>query len=397
MWAITTGDCITAMRKMPDNSVDAIVTDPPYELGFMGKGWDSSGIAYNVEVWRECLRVLNPGGHLLAFGGTRTYHRMACAIEDAGFEIRDSIHWIYGSGFPKSRDISKAIDSEADAEREPGVPGRYAARRPRAEVPAVNAYHDGVGDSSTALVTAPATDEAKEWAGWGTALKPAHEPIIMARKPLAAKTVAGNVLEFGTGGINIDGCRIGSDGGGTHCSNRDASGQCLGHDNAGRSTSGATVHAAESNSGRWPANIILDEEAGAELDAQSGMLKSGAHKADYGTVGQTGMFGNAYQGKELQVNYGGASRFFYCAKASKKERPTVDGIAHPTVKPLALMRWLVKLVTPVGGIVLDPFAGSGATAEACELEHFDSVMIELEPDHVKLINHRMAPYLEEAA
>jgi SAM-dependent methyltransferase len=201
------GDCREVMRTMPDNSVDAIVTDPPYELGFMGKSWDSTGVAYDIKVWQECLRVLKPGGHLLAFGGSRTYHRLACAIEDAGFQIRDQIMWVYGSGFPKSLNISKAIDKAVGAEREvigtrrgvvKGTGGRYN-------------WHTDSEDTGQTIIsdTIPTTAEAKEWEGWGTALKPAHEPIVMARKPLDG-TVANNVLTHGVGGINIDGSRVGS-------------------------------------------------------------------------------------------------------------------------------------------------------------------------------------------
>ena len=186
------GDCVATMKTMPDNSVDSIVTDPPYGLGFMGKGWDAT--VPGVEVWIECLRVLKPGGHLLAFAGTRTQHRMACAIEDAGFEIRDMIAWVYGSGFPKSLDVSKAIDKAAGATRERGTPGRYAARRPRDEVGALNAYADGVGDAGSALVTAPATDAARQWQGWGTALKPSLETVTWARKPLLPETERRTIL-----------------------------------------------------------------------------------------------------------------------------------------------------------------------------------------------------------
>ena len=205
---IKVGNCIDLMSELPDCSIDAIVTDPPYELGFMGKSWDASGIAYNVEVWRQCLRVLKPGGHMLAFGGSRTYHRLACAVEDAGFEIRDQIMWVYGSGFPKSLNISKAIDKAAGAKREIIGESKYSQ-------PAKSGHHGGLlgdhinftNERYTPLITASATAEAKEWEGWGTALKPAHEPIVMARKPLDG-TVANNVLTHGTGGINIDGCRV---------------------------------------------------------------------------------------------------------------------------------------------------------------------------------------------
>lgn len=365
MWTVANGDCLEVMRSMPDNSVDSVVTDAPYELGFMGKSWDASGVAYKVEVWAEALRVLRPGGYLLAFGGTRTYHRMACAIEDAGFEIRDSLHWITGSGFPKSLNISRAIDKAAGIEFE--------------------------SDETT--------DEAKEWQGWGTALKPAHEPIVLARKPLAEKTVAANVVEYGTGGLNIDACRIGraaddKASGWSKTGSNESENQAMSGKNYARDPK------PDNDSGRWPANIILDEEAGRELDAQS--IVSGMHSAgskrDYQRDSEgAGLFGVGGNDLHRFGDKGGASRFFYCPKASKKERPTVDGISHPTVKPVALMRWLVRLVTPVDGVVLDPFAGTGATGEACELEGFNSVLIEKEPDHIKLIDVRMAKYGEDEA
>ncbi|HHW90957.1 MAG TPA: site-specific DNA-methyltransferase, partial [Clostridiales bacterium] len=198
-------DCLEGMKLLDDNSVDSIVTDPPYELGFMGKKWDSTGVAYNVELWKECLRVLKPGGHLLAFGGTRTYHRMTCAIEDAGFEIRDCIQWLYGSGFPKSHDISKAIDKKLGAER------KVIARKKKLQsygYEGNNVYGGDVDRGGIQEITAPATPEAQEWEGWGTHLKPANEPIVLARKPISEKTIADNVLKWGTGGINIDDCRI---------------------------------------------------------------------------------------------------------------------------------------------------------------------------------------------
>jgi len=385
-------ECLTAMKEMPENSMDSIVTDPPYELGFMGKSWDNAGIAYSVETWSEAFRVLKPGGHLLAFGGTRTYHRMACAIEDAGFEIRDSIHWIYGSGFPKSLDVSKAIDKAAGAKR-----------------------------------TASATPEAQCWQGWGTALKPAHEPIVVARKPLIG-TVAANVLEYGTGGINVDGCRVRSDIVQTNRYNTKGDMTSFHGSQAGNS------YVSNQHEGRWPANIIFDEDAGAELDAQSGVSKSGVAVRHNGVTGGTiGPPGNKEVGTP-DLGYGdtgGASRFFYCAKASKSERNAGlegleekeigakgNGLArtcgtcsasvldrcdcpdrtfnnptrqnfHPTVKPLALMRYLVRLVTPPGGIVFDPFLGSGTTAVASILEGFKWAGCEMTEDYWPIIEARV--------
>ncbi len=400
------GDSLIVLGDLDDCSIDSIVTDPPYELGFMGKSWDASGIAYNVDLWAECLRVLKPGGHLLAFGGTRTYHRMAVAIEDAGFEIRDSLHWVYGSGFPKSHNVSKAIDKMAGAEREVvgtklGKPGYSLADNGRTNEVYGN-LHDPEAECS---ITAPATDAAKEWEGWGTALKPAHEPIVLARKTLAG-TVAANVLEHGTGALNIDGCRVGSNPGWSY------------PNGAG----GNTFHGQErrtdpeaSTAGRWPANIIFDEEAGAELDAQSGIRAPGHTPRRRGNGGIS-TSGHAGQNDIVEVftNAGGASRFFYCPKASRAERnagldelpelpagvknssgrgfsetdphkPITAQNHHPTVKPIALMRWLVRLVTPPDGIVLDPFTGSGTTLAAATLEGVNAVGIELTDDYLPII------------
>ena len=349
-FVIHAGNNLDILPTLPDNSVDSIVTDPPYELGFMGKKWDNSGIAYSVELWKECLRVLKPGGHLLSFGGTRTWHRLAVAIEDAGFDVRDSIAWMYGSGFPKSHNLKD------------------------------------------------------DWQGWGTALKPAFEPIVVARKPLIG-TVAANVLEHGTGALNIDGSRIG-----TEDSLYRASSIALpenqtmneGYQRPWKKDSDKVAEANQrtqdksriaDNLGRWPANVILDEYSAAELDEQSD-----------------------------------SSRFFYCAKASKRDRneglegleaatagemvDRVEGSAgmnspragagrtagsqnfHPTVKPTNLMRYLVKLVTPPGGTVLDPFTGSGSTGKAAILEGFDFIGIELTEEYLPIIEGRLA-YAEQ--
>ena len=371
-------DCLEGLKLLDDNSVDSIVTDPPYELGFMGKKWDSTGIAHNVELWQECLRVLKPGGHLLAFGGTRTYHRMTCAIEDAGFEIRDCIQWLYGNGFPKSHDISKAIDKQAGAERK--VIGKSSR------------HGGGIKGNGTSYelppdipyITAPSTPEAQKWKGWGTALKPAHEPIVLARKPLSEKTIAKNVMKWGTGGINIDACRIEYQKG----ENPTVGGR---HKKTGRRIGAGSekfgfksLENPEINlQGRFPANVILDEEAGRMLDEQ--------HK--------------------------GASRFFYCAKASKKERnmgledvePTTvdDGRnkpidnpflrgktprqnTHPTVKPVKLMEYLITLVTPPNGIVLDPFIGSGTTAIAAVNLGFNYIGFEISEEYCKIAEKRIS-------
>ena len=269
---VVVGDCVELMKSIPDNSIAACVTDPPYELGFMGKAWDNTGIAYNVDMWRQVLRILKPGGHLVSFGGTRTYHRMACAIEDAGFEVRDQLQWLYGSGFPKSLDVSKAIDKAAGAERiKIGDAKNWGASK-------ASDGKTGYGDYSGKWdITEPETKAAKQWHGWGTALKPANEPICLARKPLSENTVAANVLKWGTGAININASRIGNEiagwGGGA------AGGNTWNEGNCGLSKEGK----ARPVEGRWPANVILDEESGEFLDGQSGKLTSGANPVRRGS------------------------------------------------------------------------------------------------------------------
>jgi DNA modification methylase len=405
------GDCLDVLRELPADSVDAVVTDPPYDLtagkrggsgaasvnldspygrsrigtgngagGFMGKAWDGTGIAFRPEVWIECLRVLKPGGHLLAFGGSRTWHRLTSAVEDAGFEIRDSIAWLYGSGFPKSLDVSKAIDKAAGAERPTTLARIVAADRWTAEG---RAALDRGESSYEVRVTAPATPDAERWQGWGTALKPAFEPIVVARKPLAG-TVAANVLAHGVGALNVDGCRIGS-GGGTKGAGVGPQGDVYGD-----GLNGAFGQPVD-GLGRWPANVLLDASQADALDAMSGVTTStgGKHSGRSGTRDEVGGFG--YDRTEISrpTDSGGASRFFYTAKADQHERPKVNGVAHPTVKPLDLMRWLVRLVTPPGGTVLEPFAGSGTTAEACVIEGFKCIAIEREPDYLPLIVARL--------
>ena len=384
------GDCLDVLPALPDASVDSVVTDPPYELGFMGKGWDATGIAYNVTVWRECLRVLKPGGHLLAFGGTRTWHRLAVAIEDAGFEVRDSIAWLYSQGFPKSLNVSKAIDKAAGAERE--VVGTQLLRGTAASSSAHIgnlAGGTGVGAKRSIDITAPATPDAERWQGWGTALKPAFEPVVVARKPLQG-TVAANVLAWGTGALNIDATRISTD--------EDRRRNARGGDNGlnGEGTFRIRERRADDQpltAGRWPANVVLDGRAAAELDRQSGTLASGANPTRRGSDKFREAYGDFKGQAECTpargADTGGASRFFYVAKAPTSERPRVGGIAHPTVKPLDLMRWLVRLVTPPGGTVLEPFAGSGTTAEACVLEGFQCIAIEREADYLPLIVSRL--------
>lgn len=368
------GDCLEVMRSMTDSSVDAIVTDPPYGLSFMGKKWDYD--VPSVEVWAECLRVLKPGGHLLAFAGTRTQHRMAVRIEDAGFEIRDMIAWVYGSGFPKSLDVSKAIDKAAGAERDVvGQRYRLGDKRIYPESPA--GYEGGFdGDGS---ITAPATDAARQWQGWGTALKPSLEPITVARKPLVG-TVAENVLAHGTGALNIDGCRVE---GAPPSVPQPAFSRDM---RAGFGSSNGRNGEMSQASGRWPANLIhdgSDEVVALFPQAGGGFGVRGKGRSVYcgGLDAETGHV----------VGYGdtgSAARFFYCAKASKVDRG--EGNAHPTVKPTDLMRYLCRLVTTPGGTVLDPFCGSGSTGKAAKLEGFNFIGIEREAEYVAIAEARIA-------
>ena len=381
-------DCLEGMKLLDDNSIDSIVTDPPYELGFMGKKWDSTGIAYNVELWKECLRVLKPGGHLLAFGGTRTYHRMTCAIEDAGFEIRDCIQWLYGSGFPKSQDISKAIDKKLGAEREVIGKGRGVGKKGGETYSKYGEFKAGEIE-----ITASATELARKWEGWGTALKPANEPIVLARKPLSEKTIAENVMKWGTGGLNIDGCRIPIDptvddprlGGKGSWKTDKAAKNVYEGGYAGENIQSSPL-------GRFPANVILDEEAGKLLDEQSGILKSGAlkpYQENHQNASSYKM--NRYKTFIQPANEGGASRFFYCAKASKKERG--EGNNHPTVKPVSLIKYLVTLVTPPDGVCLDPFMGSGTTGMVAAMYQRNFIGFELNPEYCKMAEKRIEPYL----
>ena len=391
---ILCGDNLPILREMADNSVDAIVTDPPYGLSFMGRKWDYD--VPSVELWAECLRVLKPGGHLLAFAGTRTQHRMAVRIEDAGFEIRDMIAWVYGSGFPKSLDIGKAIDKAAGAERE--VVGK-SARPSGLHRGKIADYSPSNADDFKPVITAPATDAAKQWDGWGSALKPALEPITLARKPLAERTIAANVLEWGTGGVNVDGCRVGggkrSPGYVEHGSQGPTAKRNIYGDHDGMRRN------CDETQGRFPANFIHDGSN--EVVRLFPVQPSG--KKD---------------GKMVST-----SRFFYCAKASRSEREAgLDGVEarlagcmnmrndnhaqqngltyapksnhHPTVKPISLMRYLCRLVTPPGGIVLDPFTGSGTTGCAATLEGFGFVGIEREAEYAEIARRRVEHWREVA-
>jgi len=365
------GDCREILPGLPDESVSAVVTDPPYGLAFMGKRWDYD--VPSVEVWAECLRVLKPGGHLLAFAGTRTQHRMAVRIEDAGFEIRDMIAWVYGSGFPKSLDVSKAIDKAAGAEREVvGVAGKSGASR---------SCMAGDFAGGEYMATAPATPEAKQWQGWGTALKPSWECITVARKPLIG-TVAENVLQHGTGALNVDGCRVA---GGErplikNAGKADPRGEGFGR-KFGSSCDGVTT------SGRWPANLIHD---GSEEVTGLFPETAPAKQADRGKGIDGATFKHA-SGAESGVRGhndagGSAARFFYTAKADKADRG--PGNNHPTVKPLDLMRYLVRLVCPIGGVVLDPFSGSGTTLAAAQAEGCLAIGVEREAAYCEIIKGR---------
>lgn len=384
---IKLGDSLFVLRTLPENSIDSVVTDPPYGLAFMNKHWDYD--VPSVELWREVLRVLKPGGHVLSFGGTRTYHRMVVNIEDAGFEIRDQIMWIYGSGFPKSHDVSKAIDKEAGAEREV-VETKSAGSGPlkRGHVTSTGGGMSiGTERSPEYNVTAPATDLAKQWQGWGTALKPANEPIVLARKPLVG-TVAANVEQYGTGGLNIDASRIGSE----VRTNIPAS--SLGN---ARTKAGGAAQVGRSPTialGRWPANVLFDEEAAAVLDEQSGIVGKGNNRGGYSYAGReydnknSSMFnGDKPQALPNYNDSGSASRFFYVAKASKRERG--EGNNHPTVKPIKLMEYLVRMITPPGGTVLDPFMGSGTTGVAVKSLGFKFFGIELEKTYHEIATRRI--------
>lgn len=326
-------------RRLPlaPESIDAIVTDPPYELGFMSKTWDASGVAYDRATWAEALRVAKPGAHLLAFGGTRTHHRLMVAIEDAGWEIRDVLMWLFGSGFPKSLNVGQ---------------------------------------------------------GWGTALKPAYEPIVLARKPLIG-TVAQNVTAYGTGALNIDGTRIGTDGGGTHCTNRDEKGDCLGHSGG---SAWDTHHGSETDGGRWPANLILDEEAGVMLDAENddgpsrffytakaGRAEREAGLEEFAAKTRAEITGRAPGSAGLEGSDGNGNNPRSGANYSTRRRND-----HPTVKPIDLMRYLCRLITPPGGTVLDPFCGSGSTGMAALDAGFDFIGTDLDPHYLAIAKQRAA-------
>jgi site-specific DNA-methyltransferase (adenine-specific) len=444
------GDCLDKLKELEDNSVDSIVTDPPYGLsaapnsgksskgGFMGKQWDYD--VPSVEIWEECLRVLKPGGHLLAFAGSRTYHRMAVRIEDAGFEIRDMISWLYGSGFPKSMDISKQFDKRAGVERE--VVGKRTDAFGDVTESETGDGRNLWGKASTTEVdvysTEAVTDLAKEWSGWGTALKPAHEPVVMARKPLSEGTVVDNVQKWRTGGINIDESRVGNEPLEYRTTSyKEGNGRFAGQGQENITTGHKTVE------GRFPANIIIDEEVGKLLDEQSGISKSTGGKGEKSKGSLGDMVYGKYKNETHAANagglgdIGGASRFFYCPKVSKSERneglgafpdlqgnvvanssgrpyklycqtcgkrqgickcepsnfgyenPNTTKNIHPTVKPVDLMLYLIRLVTPKGGTTLDPFMGSGSTGKAAVRGGFGFIGIEREGEYYEIAEARI--------
>jgi DNA modification methylase len=402
------GDCLDVLATLPENSVDSVVCDPPYHLtsivkrfggsgaygggfkadgngtgaafarmsrGFMGKQWDGGDIAFQPDTWRAVMRVLKPGGHLVAFSGTRTYHRMACAIEDAGFEIRDCLQWLYGSGFPKSHNVSKGIDKAAGAKRGTS----YQPNNGNA------VYGRAMGGREwNAPSDPPATDSAREWQGWGTALKPACEPICLARKPLSEKTVASNVLRWGTGAINVDGCRV-SHNEPTKTTERTAprySGVTM---NGGKRGGKQTVVASADPLARWPANLVHD---GSE-EVLAGFPESDSTPRTASPNHHTRLVTNFQRGSETSdySDSGSAARFFYTAKADASDR---IGSKHPTVKPVDLICWLVRLVTPKGGTCLDPFSGTGTTGEAAFREGMNAILIEREEEYQADIRRRMA-------
>jgi site-specific DNA-methyltransferase (adenine-specific) len=412
------GDCLDIMPTLESESVDSIVCDPPYGLSFMGKDWDH-GVP-GVPFWEAALRVAKPGAYMLAFGGTRTFHRLAVAIEDAGWEIRDTVMWVYGSGFPKSLDVSKAIDKAAGAERQVVGVNENGSGPHRIKLDNHGKGDTGIGymDGSGKVfdITAPATDTARQWEGWGTALKPAWEPVLVCRKPLIG-TVAANVLKYGTGGLNIDGCRVGidpkADASQLRTMNRSKKSEKNGWGmNQTRSDTPEVVSA----NGRWPANLIYDgsdQVVGLFPVTTSGKMSAGQRR-----LNSEGPNRNTYGYMDPDItkrdtpgDSGSTARFFYCAKASREDRneglnnpgpqfhhgttlrkvenTDTKGNFHPTVKPTALMRYLCRLVTPPGGVILDPFMGSGSTGKAAAAEGFGFIGIELNPEYVEIADKRI--------
>ena len=421
------GSMLDMLQVIAPNSIDAVVTDPPYELGFMGKGWDNSGIAFQADTWRKCYSVLKHGGYLLAFGGTRTFHRIACAIEDAGFEIRDTIMWLYGSGFPKSMNIGLAIDKKN------GVESEIVGYTSQQDIRSGNYTGVCTNNNEYSRVDWPIKKASNEWAGWGTALKPAYEPVIVARKPCEGSCVD-NVIRYGVGGLNIDGCRVGDETISYYPTNlTEAHGNKFGN---GAYMPKDTTKDPIEHSGRYPANVILtyDESDKAEVCGGMPETKSNGGKATMPEMsgGEMGVCNFQTIGaKRIETDYtcpmdeGSAARYYYCAKASKRDRDegldafqekqTTDGSlrcnvelapniravstlhrnTHPTVKPTDLMQYLVRLVTPPNGTVLDPFNGSGSTGKAVMYENRDRnagykyIGIELTPEYLPIADARI--------
>ncbi len=439
---IIEGDILDGLEQLEDESVEAIVTDPPYELNFMGKSWDNAGVSFRAAPWRACLRVLKPGGHLVVFGGTRTHHRMWVAVEDAGFEVREMLLWMYGQGFPKSHNVSAAIDRKLLGK---GPRGHAIATAGTTQVSTGKSLPSGDNLPSYQAES----EAAQKFDGWGTALKPACEPILLARKPLSERTVADNVLKHGTGALNIDATRISTEGEIIHTPQSDPGKRegVVGSDLGFSKGSKTKMAAAQKESvaranelGRWPANVMIqctcddpqpvpekvrqrrgepsqtrryDKEGSTNfaakpgtrregggfvhepdcpagmLDAQSGLSQSSG-KINRWTGGAKPFGGGAglpYESVPGHVDFGGASRFFYCPKATKKERGADN--THPTVKPLALMRYLVRLVTPPDGVVLDPFCGSGSTLIAATEEGFGFIGVDVSPEYCELAQQRL--------
>lgn len=376
-YKLKTGDNLQILKNLPDNSIDAVITDPPYGLSFMNKKWDYE--VPSVELWKEVLRVLKPGGHLLSFGGTRTYHRLVVNIEDAGFEIRDQIQWIYGSGFPKSHNIGKAIDaisktgkSNPKALREVRMGDEY---EPTGQVD----YKKGRMFSSE--ITNDFTDQTihNDYKGWGTALKPANEPICLARKPLSEKSVAENVLKCGTGGINIDGCRIGTE---------DKLGRPVFKSNDTNIYGGGKgmppIETLGNEEGRFPANIILDEEAAELLGNPSRFFYVAKVSKKERNMGLDGFEDIKFVGRDELANGNQDEPF--------KKRPRIMKNNHPTVKPINLMTYLCNLITPEGGTILDPFMGSGSTGIAALLQGYNFLGIDMDPEYTKVAEGRISNY-----
>ena len=407
-YKIINENCLTALDKLPENSIDCIITDPPYELNFMNKGWDNAGVSFNKETWQKCVRVLKPGGYLLAFGGTRTYHRIAVAIEDAGFEIRDCIMWLYGSGFPKSTNIEKSINKRD---------GVKFKSKPAKGVGFMNANDDGWHNTFNQLEQiGESSNRAKIWRGWGTALKPAYEPIIVARKIFKGSLVD-NVLKNGVGGLNIDECRIGTGSGNVKPEYKPNYKNNI----YGNGLGGGRY---ENTTGRFPANLILTYDE-TDKDEVCGGFPSGGKN---GSISKRYKMNNQVYGDYGYCNTwdayndsGSASRYFYCAKASKKDRDdglenyeevkggtycfrqdgSLDGKipikrnTHPTVKPTELMQYLVRLVAPKNATILDPFMGSGSTGKAVAYENkernmnYSFIGIELDSEYCKIAKARI--------